>query len=60
MFNHKDMEMDNNDLQAALAQFAGTAHYYRLNRLCVITDGAKYLAEAAGAFWLLDTAARAT
>lgn len=49
--------MDTNDLQAALAQFTGTAHYYRLNRLCVITDGAKYLAEAAGAYWLLDTAA---
>lgn len=49
--------MDKNDLQAALAQFTGTAHYYRLNRLCVITDGAKYLADAAGAYWLIDAAA---
>ena len=40
-----------------LAQFTGTEHYYRLNRKCLITDGAKYLAEAAGAYWLLEVAA---
>ncbi len=40
-----------------LTQFAGTEHYYRLNRRCLITDGAKYLADEAGAYWLLDTAA---
>ncbi len=39
-----------------LAQFTGTEHYYRLNRKCVITDGVKYLAETAGAYWLLDAA----
>ena len=40
-----------------LSQFTGTEHYYRLNRLCLITDGTKYLAEDAGAYWLLDAAA---
>jgi hypothetical protein len=28
-----------------LSHFTGTEHYYRLNRQCVITDGAKYLAD---------------
>ena len=40
-----------------LSQFTGTEHYYRLNRRCLITDGAKYLADEAGAYWLLDAAA---
>ena len=40
-----------------LSLFTGTEHYYRLNRLCLLTDGTKYLAEAAGAFWLMDAAA---
>jgi N-acetylglucosamine-6-phosphate deacetylase len=43
--------------QSILTQFTGTEHYYRLNRKCVLTDGTKYLAEAAGAYWLMDTAA---
>lgn len=42
---------------ADLAQFTGTERYYRLNRLCLLTDGTKYLAEGAGAFWLMDAAA---
>jgi hypothetical protein len=42
---------------ADLAQFTGTERYYRLNRLCLLTDGTKYLAESAGAFWLMDAAA---
>lgn len=42
---------------AELATFTGTERYYRLNRLCLLTDGTKYLAEAAGAFWLMDAAA---
>lgn len=42
---------------ADLAQFTGTERYYRLNRKCLLTDGTKYLAEAAGAFWLMDAAA---
>lgn len=40
-----------------LSQFTGTGCYYRLSRLCVITDGVKYLADTAGAYWLLDVAA---
>ena len=40
-----------------LAQFTGTERYYRINRKCVLTDGAKYLAETAGAYWLMDAAA---
>ena len=42
---------------ADLPQFTGTERYYRLNRLCLLTDGTKYLAEGAGAFWLMDAAA---
>ena len=42
---------------ADLVQFTGTERYYRLNRLCLLTDGTKYLAERAGAFWLMDAAA---
>jgi hypothetical protein len=41
----------------ALAQFTGTERYYRLNRKCLLTDGTKYLADTAGAFWLMDAAA---
>ena len=40
-----------------LTQFTGTERYYRLNRKCLLTDVAKYLAEGAGAFWLMDAAA---
>lgn len=40
-----------------LAQFIGTEHYYRLTPSAVLTDGTKYLAEAAGAFWLMDAVA---
>ncbi len=42
---------------ADLAHFTGTERYYRLNRKCLITDGAKYLADTAEAYWLLDAAA---
>lgn len=40
-----------------LTQFTGTERYYRLNHKCLLTDGTKYLAEAAEAFWLMDAAA---
>jgi hypothetical protein len=40
-----------------LSHFTGTEHYYRLNRRCLITDVGKYLADEAGAYWLLDVAA---
>jgi hypothetical protein len=40
-----------------LSLFTGTERYYRINRRCLLTDGTKYLAEEAGAFWLMDAAA---
>ena len=41
---------------AKLAQITGTAHYWRVARHFVITDGVKYLAESAACFWLIDAA----
>ena len=41
---------------ATLAQFTGTAQYWRVARQFVITDGVKYLAESAACFWLIDAA----
>jgi hypothetical protein len=40
----------------ALRQFTGTEHWYRhgLIRNVTYTDGAKYVADQAGAYWLLD------
>ncbi len=40
-----------------LALFTGTQHYYRLTRKHLLTDGTKYLADAAGAYWLMDAIA---
>ena len=45
------------ELQSNLAQFTGTEAYTRwsaLFRNFVLTDGALYLAEQAGAYWLMD------
>jgi hypothetical protein len=42
---------------AMLAQPTGTERYYRISRRCLPTDGTRYLAEQAGAFWLMDAAA---
>jgi hypothetical protein len=41
---------------ADLNQFTGTENWYRhgINRNVLFTDGAKYLADRAGAYWLLD------
>ena len=39
-----------------LAQFTGTAQYWRVARQFVITDGVKYLAESEACFWLIDAA----
>lgn len=41
---------------ADLRQFSGTENWYRhgLNRKVLFTDGAKYVADTAGAYWLLD------
>ena len=48
------------DLQTNLRQFTGTESYERwsiLFRNFVLTDGTKYLAENAGAYWLMDAIA---
>ena len=39
-----------------LRQFTGSEHWYRhgLNRKVLFTDGAKYVADQGGAYWLLD------
>ena len=41
---------------AVLAQFTGSEHWYRhgLVRDILFTDGAKYVADQGGAYWLLD------
>ncbi|MBF0105779.1 MAG: hypothetical protein HQM16_10690 [Deltaproteobacteria bacterium] len=45
--------MNANQLKTELNQFTGTEEYHRMNGL-LLTDGARYLAERAGAFWLMD------
>ena len=42
--------------KADLTQFTGTEQWYRhgINRRVLFTDGAKYVADTAGAYWLLD------
>lgn len=42
-----------------LRQFTGSDNWYRhgINRSVLYTDGARYLAEKGGAYWLLDTIA---
>lgn len=42
--------------RAALTQFTGTETWYRhsLNRVVLYTEGAKHVADAGGAYWLLD------
>ncbi len=42
------------DLLSALSQFTGTEKYYRLYPKVVLTDGTKFLADAAGCYWLMD------
>lgn len=42
-----------NNLLADLQQFTGTAHYYRIDKRTLLTDGAYYLCEHAGAYWLM-------
>ena len=39
-----------------LAQFTGSTHFYRhgLVREVLYTEGVEYVAETAGAYWLLD------
>ena len=42
---------------AQLSQFSGTEKYYRISRRHLLTDGAKYLAESAECFWMMDAIA---
>jgi hypothetical protein len=47
--------------RAELAQFTGSENWYRhgLVRSVLFTDGAKHLADRAGAYWLIDEIALA-
>jgi hypothetical protein len=49
---HEADHMTPEDLEANLGQFYGTAQYHRLGPM-LLTDGAFYLAQRAGAFWLM-------
>jgi hypothetical protein len=40
-----------------LAQFTGTARYYRISRRHLLTDGTKHLAENGQCFWMMDAIA---
>lgn len=52
--------MDSNKLELALNQFYGTGAWHPLSvlfRNVMLTDGVKYLADEAGAYWLMDAIA---
>jgi len=54
------MNIQPNQLTVELTQFTGTQAYHRWSALFprfVLTDGSLYLAEKAGAFWLMDVIA---
>jgi hypothetical protein len=55
------MSDDTDRLRAELQHFTGSEECYRhgLARSIVFTEGAKYLADKAGAYWLLDEIALA-
>ena len=42
------------EIEKALSQFTGTVNYHRFNPFCemLLTDGAQYLAQKAGCYWL--------
>jgi hypothetical protein len=48
MINNKTQQ-----LSAELAQFTGSANYYRIDRRTLLTDGTYYLCEQADAYWLM-------
>ena len=49
--------MNAEQLQQQLHHFMGTTAYYRLNRVAVLTDGTKFLAEEGRCFWLMEAIA---
>lgn len=52
------MKTDHKLTEADLQQFIGTEQYYQhWMRQLVFTDGVKYMAEAGGAYWLIDVIA---
>ena len=53
--------METNLKLGNLRQFTGSGNWYRhaLNRGVLFTDGAKHVADVAGAYWLLDEIALA-
>ncbi len=54
------MAMEGTELRVALKTFTGTTAYYaHWSRQVVYTDGVKFLAETAGAYWLIDAIALA-
>lgn len=46
--------MDAAELRRSLAQFTGSGQLFRHPSGLVITDGVKFLADEAGAYWLID------
>lgn len=49
--------MTTEELKQDLEQFCGTEEYYRFNALMrnvLLTEGTRYLAQEANAFWLMD------
>ena len=42
------------EIEQQLCQFTGTGAYYRLSRKHLMTDGAKYLADRAQCYWMMD------
>ena len=48
------IEVSQMGLEEELMQFTGTENYYRNFTGLVFTDGVKYLADKAGAYWLID------
>ena len=49
--------MSSIELEQHLRQFIGTEQYYRISPSAVLTAGTKYLADEAGAYWLMDAIA---
>lgn len=48
------MAVEKQCLEAELAEFSGTQHYYRNFTGLLYTDGISHLAEHAGCYWLID------
>ena len=46
--------MEPNEIQDQLGYFTGTERYYRYQSNLVLTDGSKFVADACGAYWLMD------